>query len=95
MLLLLTILDFILRVLYNRIKWIVLRKISIKHRKRSLFKMITLSDEAKAARRAYKRQWAQKNPDKVQAQQKRYWERQALKIRQEPPAGNAKEVKTP
>ena len=57
--------------------------------------MIELSNEAKAARRAYKRQWAQKNPDKVQAQQRRYWEKQALKIRQEPPAGNAKEVKTP
>ena len=59
--------------------------------------MIELSNEAKAARRAYKRQWAQKNPDKVQAQQRRYWERQGAKLRtrQEPPAGNAKEVKTP
>ena len=61
--------------------------------KGSMFKMITLSNEAKAARRNYKRQWAQKNPDKVRESQRRYWEKQALKMRQEPPAGNAKDVK--
>lgn len=38
-----------------------------------------LSAEAKAARRAYKREWAKANPDKVKAQQERYWERQAEK----------------
>ena len=32
-----------------------------------------MTDEAKAARRAYKRKWAKENPDKVRAQQERYW----------------------
>lgn len=36
-----------------------------------------ISEEAKAARRAYKRAWAQANPDKVRAQQERYWAKKA------------------
>ena len=32
-----------------------------------------MSDEAKAARNAYRREWARKNPDKIKAQQERYW----------------------
>ncbi len=36
-----------------------------------------MTEEAKAKRREYKRQWAQQNPDKIKAQQERYWERKA------------------
>lgn len=36
-----------------------------------------MNEQAKAARRAYKRAWARKNPDKVKAQQARYWQRKA------------------
>ena len=50
-----------------------------------------MTEQAKEARRAYKRQWAKDNPEKVKAQQARYWARQAEK-RQQPqpqPAGEA------
>lgn len=36
-----------------------------------------MTEQAKAARRAYKRQWAKKNPDKVKAAQERYWTKKA------------------
>lgn len=36
-----------------------------------------MTEQAKAARRAYKRQWARANPDKIRAQQERYWTRKA------------------
>lgn len=36
-----------------------------------------MSDDARAARNAYKRKWAQENPDKVREHQKRYWEKKA------------------
>lgn len=36
-----------------------------------------MNEQAAEARRAYKREWARKNPDKVKAQQERYWERKA------------------
>ena len=36
-----------------------------------------MTPEALEARRAYKRAWARKNPDKIKAQQARYWEKQA------------------
>lgn len=29
------------------------------------------------ARRAYKRKWAKDNPDKIKAQQERYWKKKA------------------
>lgn len=32
---------------------------------------------AAEARRAYKRKWAKENPDKVRAQQERYWAKKA------------------
>lgn len=45
-----------------------------------------LTKEAAEARRAYKRQWAKTNPDKVKAQQERYWQRKAEAAQQpEPP----------
>lgn len=36
-----------------------------------------LNEQAAAARRAYKRKWAQDNRDKVKAQQERYWAKKA------------------
>ena len=36
-----------------------------------------MTDAAKAARRAYKRKWAKENPDKIRAQQERYWNKRA------------------
>ena len=34
---------------------------------------------AAEARRAYKRKWAKENPDKIRAQQERYWEKRAAR----------------
>lgn len=36
-----------------------------------------MNEKAAAARRAYKRQWAKNNPDKIRAQQERYWTKKA------------------
>lgn len=36
-----------------------------------------MTDKAKEARRAYKREWNRKNPDKVKAAQERYWNKKA------------------
>lgn len=36
-----------------------------------------MDEKAKEARRAYKREWNRRNPDKVKAAQARYWERKA------------------
>lgn len=36
-----------------------------------------MNERAKAARREYKRQWAKDNPEKVKAQQERYWSKKA------------------
>lgn len=36
-----------------------------------------MTDKAKEARRAYKRKWAKDNPDKIRAQQERYWTKKA------------------
>lgn len=44
-----------------------------------------LTEQAKEARREYKRQWARRNPDKVRAQQERHWERKAAEQRQDLP----------
>lgn len=43
-----------------------------------------MDEKAKAARRAYKRAWAQKNPEKIKAQQERYWTKKATQAEQEP-----------
>lgn len=37
----------------------------------------SMTDQAREARRAYKREWNRKNKDKVKAAQARYWERRA------------------
>lgn len=36
-----------------------------------------MTEAAKEARRAYRREWAKKNPDKVAAMQERYWTKRA------------------
>ena len=36
-----------------------------------------MTEQAKEARRAYKREWNRKNRDKVAESQRRYWERKA------------------
>lgn len=41
-----------------------------------------MTEEAKEARRAYKREWAKRNPDKIRAQQARYWEKKAAEAEQ-------------
>lgn len=42
-----------------------------------------LTEQAIAARRQYKKEWARKNPDKVKAQQERYWQKRATQQAQE------------
>ena len=39
-----------------------------------------MTEQALAARRAYKRQWAKNNPDKIKAQQERFWAKKAAKM---------------
>ena len=41
-----------------------------------------MTEQAKAARRAYKAEWARQNPDKVRQQQERYWEKRAALMAQ-------------
>lgn len=45
-----------------------------------------MDEKAKEARRAYKREWNRRNPDKVKEYQARYWARKAARMAQEPPA---------
>lgn len=40
------------------------------------------NEKAVAARRAYQREWARKNPDKIRAAQERYWANKAAKAEQ-------------
>lgn len=42
-----------------------------------------MTDAAREAQRAYRREWARKNPDRVKAAQARYWERKAERMKQE------------
>lgn len=41
---------------------------------------INLSPEAKAAKSAYQKQWARRNPDKVAKYAEAYWERKAAEM---------------
>lgn len=41
-----------------------------------------MSEQAKAARRAYRAKWARENRDKVKRQQERYWEKRAAQMAQ-------------
>lgn len=47
---------------------------------------------ATEARRAYKRAWAAKNPDKVKAQQERYWQKRAAEATAEHTRTDKKET---
>jgi len=42
-----------------------------------------MTEQAKAARRAYKRAWNRANKDKVKAAQARYWARKAEQMKQQ------------
>lgn len=42
-----------------------------------------MTEQAREARRAYKREWNRKNKDKVQQAQARYWERKAAAAAQD------------
>lgn len=44
-------------------------------------------EEAKEARRAYRREWNRKNRDKVQAAQLKYWSKKAKEQQAEYPQG--------
>lgn len=44
---------------------------------------VAMTDQAKEARKAYKREWARKNPDKVKAAQERYWHKKAAQQAEE------------
>ena len=49
----------------------------------------TMSEKGNEARRAYKREWARRNPDKIRAQQRRYWERKAAAAEERQQAAQA------
>lgn len=38
---------------------------------------MAMTEQAKEARRAYKKEWARKNRDKVRAANERYWKKKA------------------
>lgn len=42
-----------------------------------------MTEQAREARRAYRRKWNRENRDKVKAAQERYWERKAQELRKE------------
>lgn len=42
-----------------------------------------MTEQAKQARREYKREWNRKNRDRVKAAQARYWERRAARSAQD------------
>lgn len=53
--------------------------------------MDEMTKAARAARNAYKRKWAKENPDKVKAQQIRFWAKKAQEaqtVQQTQEAGN-------
>lgn len=41
-----------------------------------------MTEEAKAARRIYEREWRARNPEKVRARTERYWTRKAQELKQ-------------
>ena len=45
-----------------------------------------MNAKAAAARREYKRKWARENPEKVKAQQERYWTKKAEQAAADEPA---------
>lgn len=49
-----------------------------------------MDEKAREARRAYKREWARRNPDKVRAAQERYWNRRGAAEAAEKEKGETK-----
>jgi len=45
-----------------------------------------MTEQAIAARRAYKRKWAKDHPDKVRQHQERYWQKKAAQAAEREPA---------
>lgn len=43
-----------------------------------------MTEEAKQARRAYKREWARNNPDKVKKYQEKFWNKKAAELNTQP-----------
>lgn len=55
---------------------------------------MAMTEQAKEARRAYKREWNRKNPEKVRAAQERYWTRKAQAAQQTQTEQETQEVLT-
>lgn len=55
------------------------------HNKCKKVEVYRMTEKAREARRAYKRKWAKENPEKVQAQQERYWAKKAAEAKADPP----------
>lgn len=53
-----------------------------------------MTEKARAARAAYKRKWARDNPDKIKAQQARYWAKKAAQMRGEGKPGGQTATET-
>ena len=51
-----------------------------------------MTEEAKAARNAYRREWYKKNPEKRKEYETRYWAKKAASERQEPAESGEREV---
>lgn len=45
--------------------------------------MDSMSEAARAAERAYKKEWRAKNPEKVKAARARFWEKRATELQKE------------
>lgn len=54
-----------------------------------------MNEAAREARRAYKRQWAKNNPDKVKAMQERYWAKRAAQEAKQEPTVKADQIPQP
>lgn len=52
-----------------------------------------MTEQAAAARRAYKRKWAQENRDRVKAHQERYWAKKAAQAAAEEATETEKDTK--
>ena len=50
-----------------------------------------MNDAAAAARREYKRKWAKANPEKIRAQQERYWSKRAQAAAEDDPAASERQ----
>ena len=55
---------------------------------------MAMTEQAKEVRRAYKREWNRRNPEKVKAAQERYWTRKAQAAQQTQAEQETQEVLT-